>query len=157
MKLLGHLQHGRGYTVEETSPGIYTVTGDIIPIQIIDSRKLPEEENLWLRSLSDRHDGSTLARLDKEISKKGKAARLQAYIDVIMAANYGAAKEAVKMSKKFDRLMEETGLAAKWEARGEERKSFSIAQKMVRMGLPAETVISATELDPEKVKQLYKV
>jgi hypothetical protein len=74
-----------------------------------------------------------------------------------MAANYGAAKEAVKMSKKFDRLMEETGLAAKWEARGMAEGRVEVARKMVKMGLPAETVISATELDPEKVKQLYQV
>jgi len=38
---------------------------------------------------------------------------------------------------------------------GIEKGSFIIAQNLVRLGLPLETVVSATQLDPEKVKQLY--
>jgi hypothetical protein len=30
----------RGYQVEEKSAGIYTVSGDIVPIQIIESKRL---------------------------------------------------------------------------------------------------------------------
>jgi len=64
------------------------------------------------------------------------------------------------MKNKFDQVIEETGLAAKWEARGEargeERKSFSIAQNLAKLGVPIETIISATQLDPEKVKTLYQ-
>jgi hypothetical protein len=168
-KLLNHLKTERKYTVEETCPGIYTVSGDILPIQVIDSRKLSAKENLWLKSLNNEHNGYTIDRVANEIKKQGKEARLQAYIYAIMTANYAAAKEAMKMSKKFDRLMEETGLAAKWEAKGEARGKaigeargrtegrVEVARKMVKMGLPAETVITATDLDPEKVKQLYQV
>ena len=49
--LLQYLTQTRGYTVEESSPGIYLVTGDYLPIQIIESKKLSERENLWLKSL----------------------------------------------------------------------------------------------------------
>ena len=35
--------------VDERSSGIYTVEGDILPIQIIDSRQLSADENLWLK------------------------------------------------------------------------------------------------------------
>jgi len=74
-----------------------------------------------------------------------------------------------------EQVFEEVGWTAKWEARGraegeargraegeargraegEERKAFGIAQNLVKMGLPLEAVVSATELDPEKVKALY--
>jgi len=71
--------------------------------------------------------------------------------------------EEIKMRKwknRFYEVMEETGLAAefeaKGEARGEERKSFSIAQNLVKLGVPIETIISATQLAPEKVKTLYQ-
>jgi len=57
---------------------------------------------------------------------------------------------------KLDRVFIETGLAAKWEAEAEQRKAFGIAQNLVKLGLPIETVISATQLDPEKVKTLYQ-
>jgi len=160
-KLIQHLRRERGYTVAETGAGIYTVTGDILPIQIIDSRRLSTEENLWLKGLSDRHDGQSFSRIDEEISKKAKTARLRAYLYTITSANPEATKEAIKMGKKnkFNQLMEEIGLAAEWEARGRaegERKVFGIAQNLVKLGLPIETVISATQLDPEKVRALYQ-
>jgi predicted transposase YdaD len=67
----------------------------------------------------------------------------------------------------IEQVIEESGLGAKWEARGEvrgrtegkaegeEHKAFAIARNMVHMGLPLETVVSATRLEPEKVKALY--
>jgi len=45
----------------------------------------------------------------------------------------------------------EEGLEEGWE-----KGSFSVAQNMVRLGLPFETVVSATHLDPEKIKRLYQ-
>ncbi|GBU26741.1 hypothetical protein R84B8_00253 [Treponema sp. R8-4-B8] len=159
-KLLAHLKNERGYDVAETGLGIYTVSGDILPIQVIDSRKLSAEENLWLKSLSNRLKHAEFSRVNAEIKRQGKAARLSAYLYVIAGENDKAMKEEIKMKNRFDQVIEETGLAAKWEARGEargeERKSFSIAQNMVKLGLPIETVISATQLDPEKVKPLYQ-
>ena len=71
-------------------------------------------------------------------------------------------EEAIKMSspaKSLDEVFERTGLIAKWEAkfgaRGEERKAPDIAQNMVNLGLPLETIVSATRLDVEKVVALY--
>ena len=51
----------------------------------------------------------------------------------------------------FEQLVEETGLAVKWE----ENKAFTIAKNLLNLGVPLETVASATQLDPEKVKALY--
>jgi len=60
----------------------------------------------------------------------------------------------------LEKVFEEVGWIAKWEARGkvegEESASLGIAQNMIKMGFPIETVISATQLDPEKVKMLYQ-
>jgi hypothetical protein len=67
-KLLDHLKNERGFVIAETSPGIYTVSGDILPIQVIDSRRLPATENLWLKSLSNRLDYSAFSRLSREVS-----------------------------------------------------------------------------------------
>ena len=59
----------------------------------------------------------------------------------------------------IEQVFEEVGWIAKWEARGEvkgeERKALGIAKNMVNLGLPLETIVSATELDPEKIKALY--
>ena len=52
------------------------------------------------------------------------------------------------------------GWAAEWEAegaaRGAERNTLKIAQNMVNLGFPPESIASATELDLEKVKSLYQ-
>jgi hypothetical protein len=71
-KLLEHLQKKRGYAVAETSTGIYTVNGDILPIQVIDSRRLSADENLWLKSLSDKLDHVEVEQISTEISRKAR-------------------------------------------------------------------------------------
>ena len=117
------------------------------------------DENLWLKSMSKKLSYAEFSRVNAEIERQGKAARLGAYIYLIAGVNDAAMKEDIKNMKKwenkFKQVMEETGLAAEFEAKGEERKSFSIAQNLVKLGVPIETIISATQLDPEKVKTLY--
>jgi len=153
----------RNYSVAETGSGIYTISGDILPIQIIDSSQLSAEENLWLKSLRRELRYTVITRISEEINREGKTVHIAAYWNAILHANPAAIQEAIEMRKysKLDRVFIETGLAAKCEAEGraegEQRKAFGIAQNMVKLGLPIETVISATELDPEKVKTLYQV
>ena len=66
----------------------------------------------------------------------------------------------MKKRPTLEEVFIETGFAArieaKGEARGEERKAFSIAQNLVKLGIPFETVVSATQLEPEKVRPLYQ-
>ena len=165
-KLIEHLQKVRGYTVEESCHGIYTVIGDIFPIQVIDSRHLPEDENLWLKNLSNELDMPAMQRIGDAAERQGKEAKLRAYLAAIIQANPFAAREVMNMGYVHPVLEEafvESGLAAKWEAiweakwtaRAEERKSLDIAQNLIRLGYPFEEIVSATELDPEKVRELY--
>ena len=154
-KLLEHLKNVREYTVEEKESGIYTVFGDILPIQIIDSRKLSNKENLWLKDLCYKLDLNEIKRVLAEIRRQGENARAEAYLDAISRANYDNLQEALNMSntyKSFEQLLREVGFIAKWQ----EREALAIAQNMVNMGLPQETIVSATNLDPEKVKALYQ-
>jgi hypothetical protein len=173
-KLLDHLKNERGYTVAETGKGIYTVSGDILPIQVIDSRKLPAEENLWLKNLSNELGFLAFRELRGEVTQQGMAIQIGAYWNAIVRANPGAVMEAIKMGDALtiEKVFEEVGWTSKWEARGraegeargeargraegEERKAFAIAQNLVNLGIPIETVVSATQLDPEKVKSLKK-
>jgi len=82
-----------------------------------------------------------------------------AYIDAISRANAKALKEVIKMSDStvtLEQVFEEVGYVARWEARGEEIRALKIAKNMIEQGLPFETIVSATQLDPEKVKELYQ-
>ena len=60
-----------------------------------------------------------------------------------------------KTALSFDEYLEKTGIAAKLEARAEERMAVNIAKNMINLGHTIESVISATRLDPEKVKAMY--
>ena len=183
-KLLKHLRETYGYTVEKKAPGIYIVHGDKFPIQIINQDKLSPEENLWLKSLNNRLNATEFKTVAKTARRLGKAARIAAYVDVISRANIKAIKEVIKMEKlTFEKVLEDAGFIAKWEARGEargiakgeargivkgeargiakgeargeKRKALIIAQNLVNMGVSYKTVVSATSLDPKKVKEMY--
>jgi hypothetical protein len=146
-ELVRHLREVRSYTVEERSAGIYTVTGDIMPIQIIDSRELSEGENLWLRNLDNELNVEGIRRITGEIAKAGKGARIQAYLDAIMRANVGMVEEVIKMSDvTLEQVLERTGLIAKWKV--------EVAKKLIDIGLPLEQVAQVTELDIETLTQL---
>jgi len=153
-ELLKHLKKIRRYKLEKISPGIYTVKGDILPIQIIDSKQLPSEENLWLKSLRKQLTHTICMQVITEIARQGKDIRNEAYLNAIAQANAKIIKEAIKMGKSnltIEQVFEDVGWIAKWE----ERKALAIAQNMVNLGYPADAVVSATRLDEEKVKELY--
>ena len=147
------MRYPRGYIVEETSPGIYNVKGDILPIQVINSRELSLEENLWLKGLSDKLNPTTYLHVSREIYRLDKAVCVQAYLHAIAMANVRVIKEAIEMSDDaltLDEVFERTGLAARWK----EKETLSIAQNMLNYGLSIETVVAVTNLDLEKVKEL---
>ena len=162
-KLLRHLQHEHGFAIEETATGIYTVSGDIIPIQIIDSRRLSADESLWLKSLSDELNCDEVEQISEEIIRQKKDTHIAAYLEAIAEANTLSLKEAMNMNRRnrptLEEVLNETGVTARAEARGrtegEARKAFSIAQNLVKLGIPFDTIVSATQLKPEKVKALY--
>jgi hypothetical protein len=80
-EILRYLTGIRGYEVKESVPGIYTVKGDYLPIQIIETKKLSEKENLWLKSLSNDLESSaakTILEVGKEMIREavnGREAR----------------------------------------------------------------------------------
>jgi hypothetical protein len=156
--LLGHLKKARGYTVEERSPGIYTVTGDIIPIQVIDTQRLTGEENIWLRDLDNKLDVERINEITAKIGRLGTAARVAAYYDVITRANMEKVEEAYQMRKKtmgFFEMLEHIGVFDEAEAKGEATKALEVAKNLItRIGLPLEQVADATGLDLETVQTL---
>ena len=154
------MRENGGCKVAESSPGIYTVTGERFPIQVINSRRLPLEENLWLGSLSDKLDAAGFGRVSMEAHRQGKTFRLGAYLHAIMRANPRALKEAIEMDDTLtlEKVLEETGLIAKWETRGEEKgleKGLEIAaQNALAKGYPLETIRDITGLDMEAIEKL---
>jgi len=151
-KLLKHLKDVRKYTVEEKSAGIYTVSGDIIPIQAIDSRRLSVDENLWLKGLSNKLDHPTVDRLEAGVAGEGKNARVTAYVNAITHANPKIMQEAIKMGSKltFEKVLEDAGWIAEWEARGEIKGEAKEREKWQKVVADKDAKIAELQAQLEK-------
>ena len=97
-KLIKYLKTERGYRVEENTPGIYTVSGDVLPIQIINNRKLSPEDYLWLRSLDNILDSHEARKITELIQRQDKGLRPEAYFNVLLRANSTIFEEVNKMT-----------------------------------------------------------
>jgi DNA-binding transcriptional MerR regulator len=137
------------------SAGIYIIKGDTIPIQIIDSRELSEEENLWLKDLDNRLDAQRLQRLDAAIDRCGNADQMRAYLDIIARANPDALEDAVKMSKST-KTLEQVFVNVGWTAKWENSKALEIARNMLIDGDSPAKVARNTGLPLAEVKALLK-
>jgi hypothetical protein len=158
-ELISYLSGERHYGVEETGPGIYRVSGDYLPIQIIETKRLSAEENLWLKSLTnDLESGAASSILE---AGKGAERELSAYLDVLLRANSEAFLEAWKMgngTRTFEEVFTEAGIIPQWIERGiergEEKKALAIARNLLAKGWAVEDVAETTDLPIEKVHSL---
>jgi len=156
--LLRYLTKIRGYTVKETSPGIYEVIGDYIPIQIIETKKLPEKENLWLEMLKEDLNKSKAQIIVDEERKLGRKVNLDAYMDVLIRANPRAFMEVETMAKKrketFEEVFTEAGLIPEWMERGRVQGVERTIRNMLARSMPIEDIAQITELPIEKIRTL---
>ena len=137
-KLIRHLKEVRNYTVIKAESGIYSVKGDIIPIQIIVTGRLPREENLWLRSLTNKLNKPENAQklIENYIVQKGNNLA-SSIMETIMRANQKVFQEVNGMSdifmeivqEKFDRKLEEK-LQEKLEEKLQEKLEEKLQEKL---------------------------
>ncbi|MDR1970575.1 MAG: hypothetical protein LBQ46_01515 [Treponema sp.] len=122
-ELIKHLRELRGYVVEEEQAGIYRVTGDFLPIQILETKKLAEPENLWLKGLVRDLEVSTAKRILEESSRK-KRASMGAFLDVVLRANPQTIQEVLAMTEgalTIEDVLWEAGYIPRWEENGREK------------------------------------
>jgi hypothetical protein len=164
-KLVEHLEKVRHCAVEKSSPGIYSVKGGLVPIQIIDTRELPEDENIWLAKLDNRLDQTGARRIVGEINRLDKTKQMGAYINVLYNANFAVMEEVSRMfdlKAVLNTPWEEAGyvtrkmLTAAAEARleTEARDNAKLVKNALALGIPLETVAAITELEIEKVREI---
>jgi hypothetical protein len=159
-KLLQYLKDVRGYKITETASGIYQVSGDYIPIQIIESKKLPGRENMWLKSLANDLKSGNVKTILEEREKQGQETPMDAYWDVLSKANPEAFLEVRNMARAatFEEVFTKAGIIPEWMERGRkegrEQGREIIARNLLSMGMSVEEIAKATELTVEKVRSL---
>lgn len=150
-KLINHLRQKRGYEVRCIEPGIYQVRGDIIPIQILVTRRMSPEKNLWLRNLTDHIQSTEEAKKLLEEYKKHKTDKLyESIVNIIMHANKDLFKEMDIMCEALmelmkDELEERERLGeARGERQGEDRVN-QLIEKLISLNRMDDIVRSVSD------------
>jgi hypothetical protein len=118
-EVIKHLEQDCHFTVRQRDPGIYIVEGALFPIQIIETKLLSEDDNLWLKDLSNDLDVAGLSRVLDESMSKTKIEYIKAYMHVLLRANMNVVEEVKMVSTKdFYAELERIGVAAHFEQRG---------------------------------------
>jgi hypothetical protein len=169
-EFIKYLTGERGYRVEEGESGIYRVTGDYLPIQIIESKRLSPADNRWLKTLAKGLEREEVKDILKEGKNRGKGTPMDAYFDAVLRANPKTFKEALKMSDDtltLEDVLMEAGFIPKWlaqgreegreegEKKGREEKAMTVALNLLKKGWTPEETAETAELDIEKVRALY--
>jgi hypothetical protein len=162
--LVKYLEGERRYRVEERWPGIRVVTGDYLPIQIIETKKLPDTDNLWLKALAYDLETQKINSILQERKKLGQAAPMDAWLDVVLHANPKTFQEVLMAqgALTLEDVLTEAGLIPKWleegmekgMEKGLERGRRETAKNLKAMGLSVDQIAAATGLDPGVVKAL---
>jgi len=162
--LLKYLEYERGLAIQTQESGIYYVIGDIFPVQILESKALSPEENLFLRNLRSNLTTEDIAQTTKSYKSLKSFETKNVYFNRLMQANSKTIKEAIHM---FDKDIIEIILADEvkevimngaeergWFAARDFEKAKSLAKKLLSRGDTIAEVAEVTELSYETVANL---
>jgi predicted transposase YdaD len=153
-----------GYHVEKTAGGMYYVHGRDFPIQIVETKRLSERENLWLASL---RDDLTVQSAERVLAESGKRREpgIAAYLYALTTARSKVFTEVWNMTKRqkeFEQFLtqvaEESGQLEKWRqegiVQGVHQTKLETARNLRNMGCDNEFIVAATGLAPADIAAL---
>ena len=156
-KLLKKLTNERGRVVNYNDEGIFSIQGEVYPVQILLGKQLPKSENIFLRNLRSGLSAEEFENTAQAGRSIGPLDWKDAYFDRLMQANQTSFREVIAMSRAgreiYFKVGEETGLL---ESRDKtvatiaaSENSKAIAKKLLLMGNTVEVVSEATGLPVE--------
>lgn len=94
--------------IEQVDKGIYYLTGDIFPIQLIVTSRLSEKNNLWLKELTNEiKSDSEVDTLVREYRKHENEELYKSIMNVIIRANNKKFEEAKNMCEALRELFKD--------------------------------------------------
>ena len=150
-----HLQKALGYAIEEKHPGIHIVSGAVVPIQIVEIKKLSDEENLWLRNLSRNPPKGSLSRWVAYLEEKyGERIDLSVYTTAILTANQDKlTEEDINMlSPNTRKNLEAAGWGDQWRNEGKLEGKLEAARAMFAEGDSIEKIARVTGISRRTLK-----
>ena len=153
-KLIHHLKTKLRYQVKKAESGIYYVTGDKIPIQIIVTKELTEAENLWLKSLTNElEQNETAEKLLEEYSKNQANALYRSVMELIVRANKQKFEEVKGMCDALRELMKDE-IDAEVNKKVQEKIDAEVdAQVKEKINAEVESAVEITKKESTKATE----
>ena len=161
-ELLKHLKNERQLHLFGASDGITYIKDEILPVQILESKKLPDDENLFIKGLRRGNNAVEISKILKKFDNLVGMDTRNVYIDRLIRANENTFKEVSSMSEELKRIWGEIANENGWLA---ERDAALIAEtasitaretakKLLDFGDPVDKIAFATNLPVEEVMEL---
>lgn len=107
-KMMKHLEEERHLKIKWQEEGIYHISGDIFPMQLIITSELSKEINFWLKNLTnDLKETNEMEDLVHEYSKHQKSKLHQSVMNIIVRANRELFRRDHKMCEALIELMQD--------------------------------------------------
>lgn len=105
-ELFRYLNANKYMTLIQKEKGIYYLEGAQFPVQFLVTSELPEETNLWLRSLTNRlSECSSAEKLIREYEKHQKDTLYSSVMEIIVQANVEKFSEVRQMCNALRELI----------------------------------------------------
>ena len=163
-EMLKEILRTRDLTVVKFDEGIYHISGEIFPIQIIHTAKLSEENNFWLRNLTNDLKAREDARkLLEKYNERQQEHLYQSVMDVIVKANIELFEEVDDMCDALMEIVKPKVEAKVKEAtekalkEGRIREKIDLISKKLAKGMSVEEIAELLEEPVEMVQKLINM
>ena len=157
-KMLGYLKEKRKLKLQEAGGGITYVIGDVLPVQILEGRKLSADENLFIKGLQRGKNVDDIHKILKTFDEMHMLDMRNVYIDRLFKANKDAFREAVMMSKEFEKMCFEISVERGWveerEREAARETARETAKRLLNYGDPINKIAAVTELPVKEIMEL---
>ena len=161
-KLYGYLGNERRYKLRPASEGVTYVEGDVFPVQVLESKRMPPEENLFIKGLRRGIKTDEMVEIVQAYTAFEEMDVRDVYLDRLIQANRSAYKEALNMSEEVKKLFLEVADENGWliprlEANARaaaEATAEATARQLLSYGDPIEKIAAVTNLPVEVIKEL---
>jgi hypothetical protein len=143
------LTKARGLPVDEAHRGIYYVSGEAFPVQIIEGKRLAVKENVFLKHLRSGLTQKDIKNVFDAYAKHRTMEKVNVYLNRLFSANTKVVEEVMSMYGMSDELREifreymvDSGMMSGY------------AQKMIDKGYALEEVADNLEMPLEWVQKL---
>ena len=160
IKLFNYLKNNRGFTITEVNPGIYYIKGDTFKIQVIESKRLTNEENVFLKNLRSSLTHRDMEDVFEAYRKYYSLEKVDIYLNRVLSANKIISEEVLNVSAVLRDMVyehfEKDGTLDRIARENQEKKARDAAYEMIKRGFDPKDISDIIKMPIEWVQNLEK-